>query len=124
MCKAEGMKGFSITDHDTVSAYSEQVFAYAKKMGIELISGVEFSTAYQKIDDFESVHILGYGIDVKNDNLLSFCKLHKERRNFRIEKILLKLKAAGYNLSIEKVFSLGKESVGRPHIALCLIEKG
>ncbi len=124
MCKAEGMKGFSITDHDTVSAYSEEVFAYAKKVDVELISGVEFSTAYEKIDDFESIHILGYNVDVKNETLLSFCKHHKERRHFRIKKILLKLKTAGFNLSVDEVFFLGKESVGRPHIALCLIEKG
>ena len=124
MCKAEGMMGFSITDHDTVSAYSKQVFDYAEKIGVELISGVEFSTLYEKKDDSESIHILGYGIDVKNENLLSFCTLHKKRRHSRVKEILVKLNDAGFNLSIDEVFSLGKESVGRPHIALCLIEKG
>ncbi len=124
MCKNQGLKGFSITDHDTVSAYSDDVFAYANQLEVELISGVEFSTAYEKKDLFESVHILGYGIDVKNDQLIKFCNKHRLRRHVRIKEMINKLQASGFSLLAEEVFILGKESVGRPHIALCLIEKG
>ena len=124
MCKAQCLKGFSITDHDTVSAYSDDVFAYANKVGVELISGVEFSTAYEKKDLFESVHILGYGIDVKSNPLIKFCNEHKLRRHLRVREMINKLQACGFSLQVDEVFFLGKESVGRPHIALSLIEKG
>jgi predicted metal-dependent phosphoesterase TrpH len=124
MTKAVGLKGLSITDHDTVSAYSDEVFAYAKQVGVELISGVEFSTEYQKRDGFESIHILGYNINTHHPKIQEFCLLHKERRSLRVKEMVKKLQSGGFDISEERVLSLGKESVGRPHIALSLIEKG
>ena len=44
LVKEKGLSGFSITDHDTIDAYSDELFAKAKEMGLELIPGVEFST--------------------------------------------------------------------------------
>ena len=38
----------SITDHDTIDAYSNDLIEYANKKGIKLIYGVEISTKYTK----------------------------------------------------------------------------
>ena len=38
----------SITDHDTIDAYTEEVCEYAKSKNIKLISGVEISTKNEK----------------------------------------------------------------------------
>ncbi len=124
MAKQIGLKGLSITDHDTVAAYTNEVLDYAKKMGVELITGVEFSTKYEKNDGVESIHILGYGVDIDNPKLLNFCNTHTERRMDRLHKMVQKLSFAGIDL---KDFSIPKDklgSVGRPHIALRMIELG
>lgn len=122
MAKEIGLGGLSITDHDTVAAYTKDVTDYAKDKGIDLIPGVEFSTEYKKRDCVEVIHILAYGLDVTNEKLKAFCKLHEERRKERFQKILEKLKAGGYDLS-DVEFDM-KGSFGRPHIAIALIAKG
>src|SRR5689334_18529797 len=48
LAKEVGLSGISITDHDTIEAYS-QAPAIAKKLGILLGSGVEFSCIFQKM---------------------------------------------------------------------------
>jgi predicted metal-dependent phosphoesterase TrpH len=121
MAKEIGLKGLSITDHDTVSAYTKEVFEFAKEKEIDLIAGVEFSTRYEKNGGFESIHILGYGIDYTNKKLLTFCNSHKTRRRERFYKIIENLKSAGFNilLPLSEV-----DSLGRPHIALALMNAG
>ena len=59
LAKASGLKGLSITDHDTVEAYATAI-DLAKDLGLTLLSGVEFSASHNGV----SVHILGYGFDV------------------------------------------------------------
>ena len=38
----------AIADHDTIDAYTDELFAYAKEKGVELIPAVEISTKYNK----------------------------------------------------------------------------
>ena len=38
-----GLKWISITDHDTIDAYTEDLFEYAKSKNIEIITAVEIS---------------------------------------------------------------------------------
>ena len=38
----------SITDHDTIDAYNEELFKYAENKGIKIIKGVEISTKSNK----------------------------------------------------------------------------
>ncbi len=124
MAKEIGLSGISITDHDTTLAYSEEVFAYAKEIGIDLIPGVEFSTMYESREKRESVHILGYGMDVSHPKIIALQEEHLERRKNRFVEMLDKLAKGGYDLS-DCSFDLEKMgSIGRPHIALALIEKG
>ena len=56
----------SITDHDTVMAYGDEVFKYAYDRGIELVTGVEISVKYNN----ETIHVLGYNIDVENADVI------------------------------------------------------
>ena len=124
LAKKEGLKGISITDHDTVAAYTPETLEYAKNIGIELIPGVEFSTFYQKREGSQSIHILGYGIDVDHPKVKTLQQSHEIRRKERFKEMLDKLKLGGFDLSGIQ-FDLDKEgTIGRPHIALALIEKG
>ena len=56
-----GLSGLSITDHDTIEAY-KTLPSLAKQHGLEILTGVEFSSYHLG----QSVHILGYNIDVEN----------------------------------------------------------
>jgi predicted metal-dependent phosphoesterase TrpH len=114
--------GISITDHDTVNAYTPDVFQHAAKCKVELIPGVEFSTVYQDI----GVHILGYDLDTSQFILRHFCQQHAERRIERNRMILSHLKRHGLYIDEEDLYR-GKEKnqiIGRVHIAELLIKKG
>jgi hypothetical protein len=116
-----GLNALSITDHDTVDAYTD-AFSYAKSKGLILVSGVEFSSLYKK----QNVHILGYGIDTELPFLREFCKIQQDRRKGRNFEILSKLKRCRFVIEQSELESLEKihKAVGRPHIAKLMIDKG
>lgn len=124
LAKEGSLKGLSITDHDTLSCYCKDLFAYAEKREIELITGVEFSS-FDKLGRKETpIHILGYDIDINNYEILEFCKMHQSRREKRFYKIIEKLEEAGYNIDKSLLKMEEKSSMGRPHIANALIKMG
>jgi len=115
-----GLQAVSITDHDSVAAYPK-VIESAKEKGIIMITGVEFSAAY----DEEPVHILGYGFDPENSVILSYCSQHTKRRRNRNREILELLAHHRLQIKEEDLFRIAKsETIGRPHIALAMMEKG
>ena len=59
----------SITDHNTLSAYTEDTFNEAGRLGVKLIPGVELDV----IHEGKQYHVLGLGVDVKNRGLLDAC---------------------------------------------------
>lgn len=116
--KKAGLAGISITDHDTISAYSAETLAHAEKEGMRLKTGVEFSCRHLET----SVHVLAYSLDLSNSDLTTLCSDHQGRRHERNLVILEKLTKGNMPVSIEE---LPKEGVvGRPHIARVLVEKG
>ncbi len=116
--QAKGLKGLSITDHDTVAAY-ETAIPLAREMGIELLTGVEFSTTVKE----QSVHVLAYGFDVQHEELHAFCQRHKERREERNIRMLESLKKGGITIEVCEL-AQDTHAIGRPHIAKALIDKG
>ncbi|MCB1068118.1 MAG: PHP domain-containing protein [Simkania sp.] len=118
--KEKGLSALSFTDHDTLDAYTDEIWDLAKELGIDLFVGVEFSTRYHKV----SVHILGYGVQ-KTEKLLAFCEEHKHRRNRRNLEILKKLSSLSLVVTEEELEAKRTgEIVGRPHIAQIMVEKG
>jgi predicted metal-dependent phosphoesterase TrpH len=116
-----GLQGLSITDHDTIAAYSQETLQEAASLGLNLCSGVEFSC---QCDD-TNVHLLGYNFDITSQPLHQLCLRHKERRRERNAKILKKLAAKGMFLNEEDlVKKIHTNVIGRPHIAYLMIEKG
>lgn len=59
----------SITDHNTVAAYTEAAFNDADRLGVKLIPGVELDV----IHEGKQYHMLGLGIDYRNERLLEAC---------------------------------------------------
>ena len=113
------LAGISITDHDTIDAYTDELFSYAHEKNIEIVPGVEFSSCYGDT----GIHLLGYCFDIDNPEIKQFCIRHKERRRERNLLILDLLKKAGMELTLDDL-SDAKGVVGRPHIASAMIKKG
>lgn len=126
LAKQSGLSALSITDHDTIDAY-ETAIPLAQKVGIELISGVEFSTVLNKI----SVHILGYGFKIDDPAITELCAKHTQRRMNRNLAVLDLLTKHGMPITYQEVIesipvaeaSKGR-SIGRPHIAFAMVHKG
>jgi len=112
--KEAHISGLSITDHDTVFAYS----LIEEHVGTFVIPGIEFSCVFQK----QNVHILGYSVNPKEAALLAFCDEHGKRRNSRALKMVEKLRDKGIFLNEEKISQ--EKNVGRPHIAKQLVLEG
>ena len=72
----------SITDHDTIDAYTDEIFEYAKSKNIILIPGVEISAKAER----SGVHILGYNFDI-NNRAFRAIKERKKRVEIRATKV-------------------------------------
>lgn len=115
-----GLQGLSITDHDTIAAYKE-AFSTAQVKNLPLISGVELSASHRQT----SVHILAYSFSLPSSDMEEFCQKHQKRRELRNLAILDLLAKKGMPLAIEDfIFSQHHHSIGRPHIALAMMQKG
>lgn len=117
---AVGVEHLAITDHDTVDALSGAM-ARAQELGIDLIPGLELST---DIPNGE-VHLLGYYIDFGDAELLGVLEAMRDSRVNRARRMVEKLKRLGMPLEWDRVRELaGGGSVGRPHVAQAMLEKG
>lgn len=119
LAKEEGLQGLSITDHDTIDAY-EMAIPAAKQAGILLGTGVEFSCDFKG----SSVHVLGYDYPVNSQEIRAFCEMHARRRQRRNRTILEKLARLRMPIAEEELNQVGRKTIGRPHIAQAMIEKG
>ncbi|WP_310599850.1 PHP domain-containing protein [Desulfobulbus sp.] len=117
---ANGLQGLALTDHDTVEGV-EEIRHLGIEAGIAVISGVEISTSLHE----RTIHILGYGIDPANAELLNWLVPLQEGRERRNAVIIQKLQNLGIDITAEEVRELSRcGQTGRPHIARLLMAKG
>ena len=111
----------AITDHDTVAGIAPTILA-AQQFSLEIVPGIELST---EIDE-KDIHMLGYFFDYQNPFLLEKLKQIQEARLERIKKMIALLKKEGINnIEWEEVCQLAPlASLGRPHLATILKQKG
>ena len=122
MAIIKGLRGLSITDHDTIEAYPTAVLA-AQAANLQLISGIEFSAVHKQ----SSVHILAYSFSLNSSILKEFCLKHIQRRERRNTEILFLLKQHGMSISEEEIHVHNDalaHTIGRPHIAQAMRKKG
>lgn len=116
----QGLTHIAITDHDTVLAYAE-LKKYKKVSEVELITGLEFNTFGANGE----IHILGYGIDICNEQVVSYCDWRQQERKRWSEQIVEKLHDLSYFIEWEDCFArAGGGVIVRTHIADELVEKG
>jgi len=118
--KAVSLQGLSITDHDTVAAYTPELFSLAEELSLRLLPGVEVSSEL----DEAPVHILGYGYDLGSSSFASFLSEIRKRRAERNRAILNKLAEKKLLIEEEELYQLNASTAGRPHIASLLVKKG
>ncbi len=111
---------FALTDHDTIDGI-EAAQSAASIYHIEVIPGIELSTAYQGRD----VHILGLGIDTTNSYFLTSLKHFQDAREIRDCKMVEKLQKAGIEITYEDMLKRYPNSVfTRAHFARFIYEAG
>lgn len=106
----------AIADHDTVDAYNNELFEYAKNKKIKLITAVEISTKTKKA----GIHVLGYNIDLNNEELKEKLKKIRNTRHEYLHDVAKKLEELKYYINVEELDKI--EAVTKAHIALNAIE--
>lgn len=115
-----GLAGIAITDHDDIGAIEVAIEA-AGGSGFEVVSGVELSTS----DGNSDLHILGYLIDFRDENLLKYLEVFREARLKRGIEMVERLRGMGVAIEVDSVLAIaGDGAVGRPHIAAALLKNG
>lgn len=118
-CKKLALRLCSICDHDTIDA-QPTAMKHAKALKLRYLTGVELSVKHEG-----ELHILGYGINTEDEHLKSMMEKLREARQARVHVILEKLAEHNIKISYEDVQKMaGGNTLGRPHVALALIEKG
>jgi len=113
--KKNGLDTISITDHDTIEAYTNELINYARNKKINLIKGVEISTKANK----SGIHVLGYNIDTNN---IEFNKRLAKARNARhdyLYNVASKLNELGYEINVDELDKI--DAVTKAHIALDVV---
>ena len=118
--KKAGIEIFAISDHDTVSGALE--LPDSELEGVKFIRGVEFSCQAEGL----RCHILGYNYDPENELFKQALNYGTVIRQKKLEERLNYLRdKCGFEFTEEEVNKLrATKSVGKPHIANFLVEKG
>ncbi|HNT05780.1 MAG TPA: PHP domain-containing protein [Anaerolineae bacterium] len=115
-----GLLAIAITDHDTLGGIAEAQAA-AQGTSLEIIPGVEISTDAPSSE----VHVLGYFVDQGSASLNHWLQDFQDSRLDRARRILDRLSRLGLPLHLGRVEEVANgNSVGRPHIAEAMVERG
>ncbi|HOE63465.1 MAG TPA: PHP domain-containing protein [Candidatus Sumerlaeota bacterium] len=115
-----GLTCISLTDHDTFYGIPEAQ-KKADELGMPFIPGIEMTSVYEDVE----IHILGYFLDCEEPSIKEALIRGKETTSRRLTAIAEKLTALGYPLTMDEVRSYaGQGSMGRPHLARAMLERG
>jgi predicted metal-dependent phosphoesterase TrpH len=115
-----GIQVMAVTDHDSVDGIRDAERA-ASDLSIQVIPGIEVSAGL----DGDDVHVLGYFLDPDDRVLREALSRLQEGRVAQARSVVEKLAELGWPLDWDRVMAIAQGgSVGRPHIARALIERG
>lgn len=109
-----GVSVISIADHDTIDAYNNELFEYAKTKNIKLIPAVEISTKTNK----SGIHVLGYNFDLEDRDFKEKLKQIRNARHVYLYKVANKLAELGYCVNLTELDKI--DAVTKAHIAIDL----
>ena len=131
--RARGFAAIALTDHDNCDGVEE----FQRRQGCRGIPGIELSIEPGR--GFDKFHLLGLGIDPKNEGLRTFLKRILDGRNDRNERILANFRRLGMEMESPGSSAIGQsntpnnrtissyahgEVLARPHFARWLVDHG
>ena len=119
---SQGLKQVAISDHDTTEGLAEAFEAAKEFSDLRIIPAIEISTDIPG----DEIHMLGYFLDHTDPDLQSLLGRFRDGRLERGKAMVDKLATLGIHIDWERVKEIAGEgtAVGRPHIALAMVEKG
>ena len=115
-----GIQVMAVTDHDSVDGIRDAERA-ASDLPIQVIPGIEVSASL----DGDDVHVLGYFLDPDDRVLREALSRLQEGRVTQARSMVERLAELGRPLDWDRVMAIAQGgSVGRPHIAKALVERG
>lgn len=116
-----GLRYIAIADHDTIDGIAPALAAARGYPELTVIPAVELSTDVTHGE----VHVLGYFIDYTDRELAASLDRLRHSRRERGRKMVAQLAELGMDIDWQRVQEIaGEGSIGRPHIAQALLEKG
>jgi predicted metal-dependent phosphoesterase TrpH len=117
---AAGLSGIALTDHDTVDGIAEAM-AEAERQGLDFLHGAELSAN----EPDRSIHLLAYGFDITDGNLLAFFEGYGIDRRRRAGAMVDRLRSLGVRIRYEDVAEMaGRAAPTRAHVARALVGRG
>lgn len=115
-----GIDVVALTDHDSMAGL-EDAGEMAAALGMDFVPGIEVSCRHNGV----SIHLLAYWPDPSNDHIVAMLARTRDARIDRAQEIVRRV-AADYPLTWDDVLahSGAADTVGRPHIADALVERG
>ena len=121
MVVKNGLKTISVTDHDSTEGLVEAYEAAKEFPDLRIIPGIEMSADIPG----DEVHVLGYFLDYHDEEFQAQLTEFRMGRVGRAQVMVEKLEALGKPVEWERVMHFaGDGTVGRPHIALAMVEAG
>ncbi len=116
-----GLTIIAICDHDSIDGIAPALEAARAFPELRIIPGVEIST----FAPGNEVHVLGYFIDFNDPKLKTALASSRNFRRERAKAMIAKLNDLNVHISWQQVQKIaGSGTVGRPHIAQAMLEKG
>jgi 3',5'-nucleoside bisphosphate phosphatase len=116
-----GLLYIAISDHDSMEGVIPAREAARNFPGLTVMAGLEINTDIPSGE----LHILGYLFDMENQELKTTLERLRNSRVERARKMVNKLRDLGVNIDFPRVQELaGAGSMGRPHVAQAMLEKG
>ena len=117
----QGLETISITDHESTEGLAEAYEAAKEFPYMRIIPGIEMSADIPG----DEVHVLGYFLDYHDVDFQEMLTELRRGRVGRAQVMVEKLVALGKPVEWERVLHFaGNGTVGRPHIALAMVEAG
>lgn len=120
LARREGLEAIALTDHDTVDGLDE-ARAAADDRGITFVAGIELEVDWQP----GVFHMLGLGLVSWSGPLKSRLERVRQYRTERNLRMVDRMQQAGIKIEYGELVEIaGHATVGRPHFAHALREKG
>lgn len=115
-----GVELLALSDHDAIDGTAEALDAGAA-FGVKVVPAVEVSSIDPEGDD---LHILGYGVDYQQPELLAALKDFRADREGRADRMADALRELGWTVD-DAPLAKRREAglpIGRPHLAATVFE--